>query len=35
MAGEGASQSKRGEVDHKELQFGTLPELAKEQALVL
>jgi len=33
-AGEGSSQSKRGEIDHKELQFGTLPGLAKEQALV-
>lgn len=33
-AGEGSSQSKRGEVDHKELQFGILPGLAKEQALV-
>jgi len=30
-AGEGSSQSKRGEVDHKELQFGTLPGLAKEK----
>lgn len=31
-AGEGSSQSKRGEVDHKELQFGTLPGLAKEKS---